>query len=292
MNKSGKCTFSIVVLVLAFATTALAQGGTYTTLNYPGAIYTWAAGINNAGEIVGYYQNNATQIDGFLLSNGTYTNISYPGAADTTLTGINDSGQITGYTFNPSVGFLYDSQTQSFTKMSYAGQPTYPFGINDAGTVTGYATVQGGASYSSFVESKSGEAHRIQPPGATATQTFGISNSGIIVGASNSATYLNFAFQDGKYQPLQFPWTYAGLNGISEDGTKTAGWWEKKSGSAPHGFVQSNKTYIVLVPPGAMFSEATGVNDNSNVVGYFEDSSGWHGFIWVPSANSSDETQR
>lgn len=292
MKKSGACVFSIIALLIALATVALGQGGTYTTLNYPGAIYTWAAGINDIGEVIGYYQYDGGRINGFLLRDGSYTSIAYPGALDTTLTGINDSELITGYAFHPNVGFIYDSRTQTFTALPQKQQPAYVFGINDAGTVTGYVTVEEGASYASFVNSESGETHRIQPPGAIATQTFGISNSGMVVGASNSSTYANFAFQRGQYWSIQLPWANAGLNGISPDGTMTVGWWEKRSGANPQGFVQSNRTYIVLVPKGAVFSEATGVNNSGKAVGYFEDSSGWHGFTWVASADSGAGTQK
>lgn len=44
------------------------QGGSLTTIAFPGAYNTWAYGINNAGEIVGAYENpNDGAVHGFLL---------------------------------------------------------------------------------------------------------------------------------------------------------------------------------------------------------------------------------
>jgi uncharacterized membrane protein len=43
------------------------SGGTYQILDYPGATRTWAMGINNAGEIVGYYESSScVQVCSFL----------------------------------------------------------------------------------------------------------------------------------------------------------------------------------------------------------------------------------
>ena len=52
---------------------------TYTTLDdsSQGATTTDAWGINNSGQIVGYYQN-ATGVHGFLYSGGTYTTLNDP----------------------------------------------------------------------------------------------------------------------------------------------------------------------------------------------------------------------
>ena len=62
--------------------------GAYTTLNYPGALDTAALSINDAGQVVGYYQyldgNGIGQLTGFLYSHGTYTTIAPPTGLTTT----------------------------------------------------------------------------------------------------------------------------------------------------------------------------------------------------------------
>ncbi len=78
---------------------------TFTTLDVPGASYlgTLTFGINDAGQIVGYFYKN-TGIHGFPYSGGRFTTIDVPGAVFATdaryARGINDAGQIVGYFFN------------------------------------------------------------------------------------------------------------------------------------------------------------------------------------------------
>src|SRR6516164_10483962 len=83
---------------------------TYTTLNPPGSTYAIAYGINNKGQIVGFYQGGSLIEDGFLDSGGQYTTIDPPGSVQTVAYGINDSGQIIGWYSSSSathqLGFL------------------------------------------------------------------------------------------------------------------------------------------------------------------------------------------
>jgi uncharacterized membrane protein len=85
-------------------------GGSFTTIDVPGASSTHAAGINDSGQIVGYFVD-ATGTHGFFLDvGGSLTTIDVPGASDTFALGINNSGQIVG-SFDssdagPTKGFL------------------------------------------------------------------------------------------------------------------------------------------------------------------------------------------
>jgi probable HAF family extracellular repeat protein len=57
----------------------LYRGGTFTTIDVPGAFSTDADGINNAGQIVGNYRD-AAGTHGFLYHDGSFTTIDVPGA--------------------------------------------------------------------------------------------------------------------------------------------------------------------------------------------------------------------
>ena len=71
--------------------------GTYTTLNDPLATGgTFAQGINDAGQVVGYF-NSASGDQAFLYSNGTYTLLSPSPTSFNIATGINDAGKIVGF---------------------------------------------------------------------------------------------------------------------------------------------------------------------------------------------------
>jgi probable HAF family extracellular repeat protein len=74
----------------------LLDQGSYTTLDVPGAHWTHALGINDAGQVVGWYWD-AIGDHGFLFAQGSYTTLDVPGAISTGANGINASGQIVGY---------------------------------------------------------------------------------------------------------------------------------------------------------------------------------------------------
>ena len=177
----------------------LYSGGTYTTISVPGALQynppTFfdgggtdnAAGINNAGEIIGTWTNPSGYEQGFEYSGGTFTDtgIDEPGESYTALYGINDSGLISGNAFNFVHGarsvnsaFLYNGST--FTPIAYPGATsTTVQGINDSGDAVGWYTLNGQTS--GFIYDN-GSYTSIMYPGAGSTNLFGISNNGEIVG--------------------------------------------------------------------------------------------------------------
>ena len=57
----------------------LLSGGAFTTIDGPGSVETFAAGINASGQIVGGYFDNDGFGHGFLLSGGVFTTIDPPG---------------------------------------------------------------------------------------------------------------------------------------------------------------------------------------------------------------------
>ena len=83
---------------------------------------TGATGINDAGQIVGFYEDSSGAQHGFLYSGGTYTPLNAPsGTKGTQAVGINDSGQIVGAYADSSGavhGFLYNSSTFTYTTLN------------------------------------------------------------------------------------------------------------------------------------------------------------------------------
>lgn len=79
----------------------LLKNGTYTTIDFPGALYgTFAGGANPENDVAGAYNytSSCTADCGhaFVLSNGVYTSFDYPGATFSEGTGINPAGVIVG----------------------------------------------------------------------------------------------------------------------------------------------------------------------------------------------------
>jgi probable HAF family extracellular repeat protein len=101
---SGLTKWGMAGVLAGIATAATADfrgfldvGGTFTTIDVPGATYTQASGINNAGQIVGGFFDSNGISHGFLKVGGTFRTIDAPGAtlafaSGTIATGINDAG--------------------------------------------------------------------------------------------------------------------------------------------------------------------------------------------------------
>jgi probable HAF family extracellular repeat protein len=75
-------------------------------------------GINNSGEIVGYYTDSSGNQHGFIYQSGTFTTVDDPDGTDTHLTAINNNGEIAGYYQSPGPsgipvtnGLIYDNGT-------------------------------------------------------------------------------------------------------------------------------------------------------------------------------------
>src|SRR5437763_16661689 len=98
--------FALCSLLLLTATAPLMAQGTYTQFDVPGALATFAIGVDTAGDVVGYYIDANINYHGFLYAGGTYATIDYPGVMYTYLYGINDLSQIVGQA-GANSGFLY-----------------------------------------------------------------------------------------------------------------------------------------------------------------------------------------
>jgi probable HAF family extracellular repeat protein len=98
-GENGMRTKSILAMTMAVGglwaatTSAKAAAYTFTQINVPGAVLTQAGGINNAGEIIGLFQDGLGVQHGFLDSGGSFTTIDGP-VPPTGATGINNTGQI------------------------------------------------------------------------------------------------------------------------------------------------------------------------------------------------------
>ncbi|MGH8071559.1 MAG: hypothetical protein ACRERE_41270 [Candidatus Entotheonellia bacterium] len=91
--------FVQMILLMLLPALVVANAGTLTTFDVPGAISTEPQAINPAGVITGFYFDAVSSIPhGFLrASDGTFTTFDVPGARQQTVPrGINPAGAITG----------------------------------------------------------------------------------------------------------------------------------------------------------------------------------------------------
>jgi probable HAF family extracellular repeat protein len=228
----------------------------FSDVDYPGAVWTVAQKINDSGQIVGYYADTSGVRHGFLLSGGTYTIIDCPSpyTASSNALGINNLGQIVGSCSAPGgVNGVYGS-TRSF--------------ILSGGVLTFLADAPG--SY-----------------GGASTFAQGIDDSGQIVGFYADGCLCNghgFLLSGGIFTTLDVPGfgsTYA--RAINNPGEIVGGTQPTFGGGNEQGFTLNNGIYTNFNDPatGATSgTEANGINDFGQSVGYYQDASNvLHGFL-------------
>jgi uncharacterized membrane protein len=125
----------------------LYNAGVFSTISFPGSGVTYAGGINNSGQILGFYIGASGDVHGFVDNGGVYSSIDVPGAAQTIAQRINDSGQIVGYYVDASGTHGFLDNGGIFSAIDVPGVSyTAARGINNRGQIVG-ATLSDGFLY-------------------------------------------------------------------------------------------------------------------------------------------------
>lgn len=139
--------------IFAFLTVALlvsnSFGQSYQFVDLAALLGTnsYAQGINNNGQIVGYWEatNGA---HAFLYQRGTVTDLGSLGSLGTNnfALSINNSGEIVGFSETSTGAVAFVCQNGGITNLGNFGTlGSYAFGINDGGQVVGQVATTGGA---------------------------------------------------------------------------------------------------------------------------------------------------
>ena len=92
-------------LLIDLATNAQAATYSVKSLDFPGALNTFAASINASGQVAGYYDVAFGRRHGFVYSGGLFMSLDFPGTiGETNATSINDGGQVVGIYADASGG--------------------------------------------------------------------------------------------------------------------------------------------------------------------------------------------
>jgi hypothetical protein len=201
------------------------DAGVFTKVAYPGANnYTFLTGINNSGQITGYYLNNdgLGRPQAFVYINNIFIPLDVPNAYTS---GISNNGLVVG-SFEGSQNelnghfFIYNGSTyevlpdvpNAITEYSYVQ------GINNSGEVVGnfpnkLTSGPGGTNGNGFLY-KNGTYQVILFPNALISGVEGINDSGQILGeafcagCSSTSLYQIFVYDGSTYTALDLPGNY------------------------------------------------------------------------------------
>jgi probable HAF family extracellular repeat protein len=262
----------------------------FLVIDYPGAQATFAARMNNQGQIVGAYSNepNTPAFNlphGFLReADGVFKSIDFPGARRTQPFGINNLGQIVGEYVDQngrSHGFLWNNGV--FTTIDApgpVGTSTIAFDINDSGQIVGIpftGSISAGpcpaGSCPGFLRNANGVFTEVKIPGALRVFPYGINNLGRIVGdyvdkegkargfLLGQGGVVNIAVRDAKGITL--------VHDIN-DGGQLAGAYDILA----HGYLKDtsgNFTIIDHPDTKSLTGETIGINNFGHIVGSYVD---------------------
>jgi uncharacterized membrane protein len=278
--------FPFLCIPLVFPQSGVSQAQlTFTTIDVPGSGFTNVAGINTAGDMVGYYgASDSAFKHAFLLSGGIFTYFDYPGADATFAYGINDSGFIVGSAeFQGGLtgpGFIYDGST--FTPVRVGNKPiTACLAINNAGQIVGTAGIAG-ADFRGF-KMRNGHAKVINFPGQyDIANPTGVNSFGVITGSTYSGgTPSAYVYRNGSFSNLNFPGArQTAAYGINDKGMVVGVYFVPGS---CYGFAFKNGKYISFGYPGALCTGGSAINGSGQIVGQYQlPDYTWHGFVTSP----------
>ena len=302
-RRAPKPVHAILAGVLALGASASANADyVFTTIDYPGAVFTDVRGLNNAGAIVGYASLDGTNNFGFLYSGGTFTPLPpAPGGLQVGGHGINDSGVIVGSAIpvdgSSSQGFVLLGST--YTYFSYPGKThTYARSINAAGVVTGYAedhdasgNTIAGSNVGFIYDPASGLFTDVVVPGSVLTIAQGINTAGQVTGSARIAgrTWGFLRNPDATLNTFQIDNHFTAVRGINNSGLATGFNYDAASNHMVAFVANSSGRQLLRANDvDETFGEA--INDSGQISGLFQhlnpdgSTTPSHGFISTPAA--------
>ena len=250
----------------------------FTTIDFPGADWTYANGITRSGplkravHIVGTY-GDVSGTHGFSYSCGQYATLDVPGYKNTAAYGINGRGQIVGTYEVPQTanqggytqGFVFESGTHTRWSQGEAGRMTKLYGINYAGSCVGSVQTDEGVTGLVF-DAVRDQGFEVGPigPHPFASEVRGINYSGQCVGSSvqtfnGPSNGLSSPTIIGGYAPVDAPGAYeTNLTGINDDGVICG--YADYPGSGERAVVDDHGT-LTLEFPKASSTKAFGITN-------------------------------
>jgi probable HAF family extracellular repeat protein len=216
-------------------------------------------GINNRGDIVGYYYTTgipSRNARAFLWSDGVFQDVAVPGSGRSFAYGINDRGDIAGLVTAPE----YPTQDQAgFLTMReeslQLGRLTQQVSINGINNHLDLVVQQSNPSRAFLLDRSSSKETPIAFPGALGTRPNGVNDRGDVVGVFfTAAGVFPFLLDRTGYHQLDIPGGTA--YGINNRGQIV--------GSSPQGGFVWYRGAITFINP---LQVLTGINDRGEFVG-------------------------
>jgi hypothetical protein len=291
--------------ILAGSVAAHASTLSFTKLDNPAdPTFNQLLGIDNAGEIVGYFGIGGTpghpnQGYKIIPPYTSFTNYNYPMSVQTQITGITQGGNITGFWSNSNTGtdanfgFIGLRTKQGYTLINVndplAGSMppvTQVLGINNSKVAVGFYNDANSNAHGFSYTVSSGQFKPVTIGAATAVAVTGINNLDLICGfyTNEKGRTLGFIKSLTAVGAISFAvpnsanTQFLGVN----DQAEAVGFYEDNKG-IDHGVIynKTNGTWMQVDAPGGVNGTVlNGLNDKNQIVGFYTDAAGnVHGLL-------------
>lgn len=258
---------AILAPVLAGLAPAGAGATAYSfarTDEVPGAVSTTPLGINDKGQVAGYYHDAAGN-HGYVETAGSFITIDVPGSSaifasgpgvDAIATAINNVGQVAGE---------YDTENEGYTRVRsflYAGGALTPIDV----------------------------------PGSSYTVAFSLNDKGQVTGSYDDTTtskLRGFVYADGAFTTIDAPGDGFTFPRAINNAGEVAGSYDAARGGS-HGFLRdASGAFTTIDVPGSGYTvrdddgnrvtvpatEVRSLNDKGQIIGEYADKTGTHSFL-------------
>jgi len=295
MKKSlSALVFALMLATLTgFAQVPPAGNFRFQNVDVPGAPFTLAGGINNLGQIAGFFRDSSGVVHGYVQDNDDIREITFPNARKTFPAAINIAGTVAGSYSDGKTFHGFILEHGAFTSIDFPGAIlTTIVDLNDRGDVVGvYEDAAFGLH--GFIQDKNGLAS-IDDPAQTwptpSTQAFGINDRNTVNGLflDVNGNSHGFALTHGVFQSIDVPGVVATAPSGLNNSNAMVGFYIGPD-NVQHGYLQRGDQFTTLDFPGAVGSTFPfQINDVGTILGIYSDDQGLtHSFIAdpVPGAN-------
>lgn len=293
---------AIAALLLSASAFAGNTSPSFTTIDNPAdPTFNQLLGINNNGEIVGYYGSGApghpNQGYSTVAPYTTFTPENLPGSTQTQVTGISQNGTTVGFWAPTNVGgdmnFGFIRLSNGFTYLSVnnplganPGEVNQVLGINASNIAVGFYNDATGLPHGYAYTVGTGVFTSINIANAVSDAATGINSHNLICGFFTNSAQVTRAFLKPLSGGAAIVFAVPGSSLTQFLGVNASGFavgFYNDSNNVPHGvtYNPSNGQWnTVDNPNGVNGTVLNGINDNGDVVGFYTDANGnTHGML-------------
>ncbi len=262
---------------------AFLYNGTMNALEISGSHGSFAYGINDLGDVVGWYITSTGLNRGYVLTNGTIHTIEPLAGVGSFTQGISNNRRVVGYMnvneLDQHAFGLEDGKITDFGTLGGTYSGAWKISKNGQWIVGSSWTVNSTIA-NAFLLSNNGM-QNLGTPGIQ-SDAYGVNNNGVVVGDANQ---LPFIF-DGSMQILS---THQGQAYSINDNNEVVGTIEGYAFRYHHGVLE-NLDDLIDPLSGFHLITARGINNAGQIVGSAQDAFGnSHAFLLTPIHNSVPE---